>query len=72
MKQHHPWFATREGRGAFSNSSIVLHELKNPQSPGWEFAARRGAGPFEPYRRECGPCEQMGWSSVLGWPHTVH
>ena len=59
-------------QGAFSNHSIVLHELKNPRSPGWQFAARRGSGPFQPFERECGRCDAMGWartpsSAVASW-----
>jgi len=64
--QHHPWLAFRHG--AFSNASIVLHELKNPQSPGWTFAPMRGSGPFVPYARTCGACEAMGWSTIPGNP----
>ena len=29
---------------AFSNASIILHELKNPNSPGWAFAEAHGSG----------------------------
>jgi hypothetical protein len=65
MVQHHPWVAFRHG--AFSNSSIILHELKNPASPGWAFAEAHGSGPFVPYARACGECErEMGWSTVPG------
>ena len=66
MIQHHPWVAFRHG--AFSNKSIILHELKNPRSPGWDFAGAHGSGPFEPFReRVCGACEsEMRWSSVPG------
>ena len=66
MIQHHPWVAFRHG--AFSNKSIILHELKNPKSPGWAFAEAHGSGPFEPFReRVCGACEgEMRWSSVPG------
>ena len=64
MVQHHPWLAFHHG--AFSNSSIVLHELKNPNSPGWSFAAARGTGSFVPFERECATCEAMGWSTVPG------
>lgn len=66
MVQHHPWFARRHG--AFSNASIILHELKNPNSPGWAFAAVQGRGPFEPYSRVCDSCRAMGWSTDLGSP----
>ena len=70
MVQHHPWLSFRHG--AFSNASLVLHELKNPSSPGWAFAAARGSGPFVPFERGCGPCgappagasrgaQGMGW-----------
>ena len=46
MIQHHPWVAFRHG--AFSNSSIILHELKNPNSPGWAHCstARGRSCPF--------------------------
>ena len=54
MIQHHPWVAYRHG--AFSNASLILHELKNPRSPGWAFALAQGSGPFVPTPRECGPC----------------
>jgi hypothetical protein len=54
MIQHHPWVAYRHG--AFSNASLILHELKNPRSPGWAFAQAHGSGPFVPTPRECGPC----------------
>ena len=63
MVQHHPWVAFRHG--AFSNASIILHELKNPNSPGWAFARAHGSGPFVPFARECGECGRvMGWSTV--------
>ena len=64
--QHHPWLAFHHG--AFSNASIVLHELKNPNSSGWTFAPQRGSGPFVPYHRQCGQCEAMGWSTIPGNP----
>lgn len=67
MVQHHPWFATRHG--AFSNASIVLHELKNPASPGWQFAAGRGGGPFVPLPRVCDTCEALRWSTDPGSPY---
>ena len=62
--QHHPWptYTT----GVFSNRSIVLHNLKDPNSSVWEFAARRSAGPFEPIKkRVCRSCTAMGWAT---WP----
>ena len=64
MIQHHPWFS--QHHGAYSNASIVLHELKNPRSPGWSFAASRGAGPFVQLSRKCASCATMGWSTVPG------
>ncbi len=66
MVQHHPWFA--RSHGSFSNASIVLHELKNPNSPGWAFAAARGSGPFEPWPRSCASCAAKGWSSDAASP----
>ena len=66
MIQHHPWVAFRHG--AFSNSSIILHELKNPNSPGWAFAEAHGSGPFVPFLRACGECaREMGW---VTWPES--
>ena len=67
MVQHHPWVAFHHG--AFSNASIVLHELKNPKSPGWDFAAARGRGEFVPLRRVCDFCGTMGWSTVPSSPY---
>ena len=77
--QHHPW-ATYT-RGAFSNRSVVLHGLKGAKSPFWQFAAQRGAGPFQPTTRRCGACgggggcagcagggAGMRWSSWPGDP----
>ena len=66
LVQHHPWVAYHHG--AFSNASIVLHELKNPASPGWAFAMARGSGPFVHHKRTCSTCEAMGWSSVPNHP----
>jgi hypothetical protein len=65
MVQHHPWPASVHG--AFSNSSIVLHGLKRErnQKKFYELALRRGMGPFVPFRRKCGNCAALGWSS---WP----
>ena len=71
MVQHHPWLAFHHG--AFSNRSIVVHELKNPNSPGWRFAPRRGGGPFIPFERTCGPCgepaaaTQQRGPTGMGW-----
>ena len=31
----------------------------------YELALRRGMGPFVPFRRKCGNCAALGWSS---WP----
>mmetsp|Transcript_73319 Transcript_73319/g.122447 ORF Transcript_73319/g.122447 Transcript_73319/m.122447 type:complete len:419 (+) Transcript_73319:23-1279(+) len=67
MIQHHPWLSFHHG--AFSNASIVLHELKDPTSPGWQFAASRGIGNFVPLVRTCGSCQELGWSSVQGSMH---
>jgi hypothetical protein len=64
--QHHPWVTYT--RGAFGNSSIVLHPLKNANHSAWGFAARRSAGRFVPVRRRCGPCREMRWSSYAGSP----
>jgi len=73
MVQHHPWLAFHHG--AFSNASIVLHELKNPSSPGWAFAAKQGNGAFIPFERTCGPCGaptngRPRGSSGMGWVTT--
>lgn len=54
--------------GAFSNRSIILHELKSPTSPGWAFARARGALPFQPTPRTCDSCAAMGWSTVPASP----
>ena len=62
MVQHHPWITY--SRGAFGNSSIVLHPIKNANDTRlWGFAARRSAGPFQPTRRRCRSCSEMGWST---------
>ena len=66
MIQHHPWVGFTHG--AFSNRSIILHELKDPNHAGWDFVQRRGNGPFEPIERTCDSCERMGWSTVPGSP----
>jgi len=64
MIQHHPWPSSRHG--AFSNSSIVIHELKDNRTDFfWRFAQWRGSGPFVPQERRCDTCAAMGWSS---WP----
>lgn len=65
MVQHHPWPAVMHG--AFSNSSIVLHGLKKErnQRKFYQFAMQRGMGPLVPFRRKCGSCAALGWSS---WP----
>eukprot|EP00966_Prymnesium_polylepis_P234809 5431048-Prymnesium_polylepis.1 len=68
MRQHHPWpsFA----KGGFTNSSIVLHGLKQRKVVASQIALaeRLGAGPFEPLDRACASCEAMGFSS---WPGSV-
>ena len=68
MVQHHPWpsFA----RGGFTNSSIVMHGLKQKKmvASQVEQAERRSSGPFEPVVRACGSCLAMGFSS---WPGSV-
>jgi len=61
--QHHPYITF--SRGAFGNSSVVLHGLKNAEHLGWAYAARRGSGAFEPVPRVCDSCRRMGWSM---WP----
>ena len=69
MVQHHPWPATVHG--AFSNSSIVLHGLKKEKNQ-LKFrgvVARRGLGPFVPFRRRCAGCAELGWST---WPGSIH
>lgn len=65
MVQHHPWPAVVHG--AFSNSSIVLHGLKKErnQRKFYQLAMQRGMGPLVPFRRKCGNCAALGWSS---WP----
>ena len=69
MVQHHPWPATVHG--AFSNRSIVLHGLKKEknQRKFRDLVLHRGLGPFVPFRRKCGSCAAMGWST---WPGSVH
>lgn len=68
MLQHHPWpsFA----HGAFTNSSIVLHGLKQKKvvASQVEWAERRSAGAFERLVRVCASCKAMGFSS---WPGSV-
>ena len=65
MVQHHPWPALVHG--AFSNSSIVLHGLKREknQKKFRAVAERRGLGPLVPFKRVCGTCAGLGWST---WP----
>ena len=69
MVQHHPWPATVHG--AFSNSSIVLHGLKKEknQRKFREVVMQRGMGAFVPFRRHCGNCASLGWST---WGASVH
>ena len=52
----------------FSNRSIVLHGLKGPNNPFWDFAQKRSSGPLIPYPRTCDSCARMGWST---WPGSV-
>jgi hypothetical protein len=52
----------------FTNASIVVHGLKGGATePIRQKAIRTGAGPFVPFRRVCGSCESMGWST---WPES--
>jgi hypothetical protein len=52
--------------GAFRNTSVVLHGLKdNTTDEFWELAKQRGSGPFEPTPRVCDSCFRMGW---VTWP----
>ena len=69
MVQHHPWPA--EVHGAFSNSSIVMHGLKRErnQRKFHAIAERRGQGTFVPFRRVCGSCAELGWSTWASSPH---
>ena len=68
MVQHHPWPTSTHG--AFSNASIVMHELKDNRTDYFRrFAARRGGGPFVPTPRTCDSCAAMGWTS---WPGSAH
>ena len=61
MAQHLPWPSWH-----FSNRSIVLHGLRTEKHAAFrEAAAHAGAGPFEPFERECGTCGAMGWTT---WP----
>lgn len=64
MKMHHPWVSY--SRGAFSNRSLVLHPIKDPNSSIWSYAARRSAGKLEPFERVCKSCAEMGWSTYQG------
>ena len=61
--QHFAW-----GSWSFGNRSIVLHGLKGPNNPFWDFAMRRGSGPYIEYPRECDTCASMGWST---WPGSI-
>ena len=63
----HPEPETTPSR-AFGNSSIVLHGLKdNTTNWLWEYAQRRGAGPYEPPPfRTCNTCRKMGWAAFPG------
>ena len=66
MVQHHPW--PSDGHGAFSNASVMVHGFKRPGANRLKllaFARQRGSGPFIPYKRTCGDCASMGWST---WP----
>jgi hypothetical protein len=69
MVQHHPWPA--QVHGAFSNSSIVLHGLKRErnQRKFRAIAEARGLGRHVPFRRACGSCADLGWST---WPGSIH
>ena len=59
MSQHLPWPSWH-----FSNKSIVLHGLRTEKQTAFrEEAARKGSGEFEPYRRTCGSCKGMGWTT---------
>ena len=63
---HHPYPSTVSG--AFSNSSIVLHGLKdNRTARFWRFAQRRSAGTYEPPPRTCDNCAKHGW---VTWPRS--
>lgn len=68
MKQHHTWPTSTHG--AFSNSSIVMHDLKDNRTDFfWRFAERRGSGPFAPTARTCDTCAAMGWATSPGSAH---
>ena len=61
---HHPLPSTR--RGAFGNSSIVLHGLKDRATDEyWHYAKARGAGQYVPPPRQCARCDRQGW---VTWP----
>ena len=64
MVSHHVFPTSKHG--AFGNSSIVLHGLKdNATDHFWHLAKQRGSGAFEPPKRSCGNCARMGW---ITWP----
>jgi hypothetical protein len=66
MVQHHPWPATV--KGAFSNTSIVMHGIKTDKPRMKAVLAlieQRTNATFVPFHRKCGTCADMGWSS---WP----
>lgn len=64
---HHP--SPSLTRGAFGNSSIVLHGLKDAETDEyWSFALRRGSGPYEPPGRTCDTCRRQGWVTFPGSP----
>ena len=69
MVQHHPWPASVHG--AFSNRSIVMHGLKRErnQLKFRALAEARGLGKFIPFKRTCGACAKLGWSTWPGSPH---
>ena len=58
--QQFPWASWR-----FGNRSIVLHGLKGAHNPFWGYARDRAGAAFEPTRRVCATCAEMGWST---WP----
>ena len=61
QRQHFPWPSWK-----FSNASVVMHGVRSAKNERFRaHASAYGSGPFVPYERACGGCEEMGW---VTWP----
>jgi hypothetical protein len=61
--QHFPWPSWK-----FSNASVVMHGVRSAKNERFRaHASAYGSGPFVPYERTCGGCEEMGW---VTWPNS--